>query len=98
MLESFQVLLHEFRSLQQELGPWTTAFQEQHARRPRLADVERTGAVVAVLLHRCLDWLHLARLQVNLLGCAMHVWSFGARQLLYEVIRALVSGMGHSLL
>lgn len=43
VLDSFQALLHEFRSLQQELGPWTVAFQEQHARKPRMADVERTG-------------------------------------------------------
>lgn len=55
VLESFQVLLHEFRSLQQELGPWTAAFQEQHARKPRLADVERTGLCLPKLyLKGCL--------------------------------------------
>ena len=43
VLEGFQALLHEFRTLQQELGPWTSAFHEQHARKPRLADVEKTG-------------------------------------------------------
>ncbi|KAK9812292.1 hypothetical protein WJX73_010370 [Symbiochloris irregularis] len=43
VLDGFQGLLHEFRSLQQELGPWTAAFQEQHARKPRMTDVEKTG-------------------------------------------------------
>lgn len=43
VLEHFQALLHEFRSLQHELGPWTTAFTEQHKRKPRMTDVEQTG-------------------------------------------------------
>ena len=37
--------LHEYRALQEELGPWTTAFKDQHGRKPGLKDVEQTGIV-----------------------------------------------------
>lgn len=50
VLDGFQGLLHEFRSLQQELGPWTAAFQEQHARKPRMTDVEKTGEAPYLLM------------------------------------------------
>ena len=39
-----QAELREFRALQGELAPWTAAFRDKHARKPRLADVEGTGA------------------------------------------------------
>lgn len=39
-----QAELREYRALQGELAPWTSAFLNKHARKPRLADVEGTGA------------------------------------------------------
>ena len=41
-----QAELREYRALQGELAPWTSAFLNKHARKPRLADVEGTGAAL----------------------------------------------------
>lgn len=43
ILGSYQAELREFRALQQELEPWTTAFKEKHGRKPTLVDVEQTS-------------------------------------------------------
>lgn len=40
----YRAALREYRALQEELTPWTQAFEERHGRKPRLVDVERTGA------------------------------------------------------
>lgn len=40
----YRAALQEYRALQEELTPWTQAFEERHGRKPRLVDVERTGA------------------------------------------------------
>ncbi|KAK9846381.1 hypothetical protein WJX81_002681 [Elliptochloris bilobata] len=42
-LDAYKAELREFRTLQGELAPWTSAFRDKHARKPRLADVEGTG-------------------------------------------------------
>ncbi len=42
ILGGYKSALHEYRALQSELAPWTAAFKEQHGRKPRIADVERT--------------------------------------------------------
>ena len=79
VLESFQVLLHEFRSLQQELGPWTAAFQEQHGRKPRLTDVERTSEAPII---PCAALTPALLCPVVLLMCSPHapdLYSYGPR-------------------
>ena len=43
IMTAYKAELREYRLIQEELGPWTKAFQAQHARKPTLADVERTG-------------------------------------------------------
>ena len=43
MLATYRNQLREYRALQEELTPWTHAFQERHGRKPRLSDVEHTG-------------------------------------------------------
>ncbi|KAL3157116.1 hypothetical protein ABBQ38_001361 [Trebouxia sp. C0009 RCD-2024] len=43
IMTAYKAELREYRLLQEELGPWTQAFKAQHARKPTLADVERTG-------------------------------------------------------
>ncbi|KAA6421606.1 MAG: hypothetical protein FRX49_08549 [Trebouxia sp. A1-2] len=43
IMTAYKAELREYRSLQEELGPWTQAFKAQHGRKPGLLDVERTG-------------------------------------------------------
>ena len=45
IMTAYKAELHEYRALQEELGPWTTAFKDQHGRKPGLKDVEQTGIV-----------------------------------------------------
>lgn len=42
VLDQYKTLLREYRSLQEELQPWTAAFVARHGRKPRLGDVEAT--------------------------------------------------------
>lgn len=43
VLNSYMAELREYRTLKEELSPWTKAFNDQHKRKPRLSDVEDTG-------------------------------------------------------
>jgi hypothetical protein len=43
ILGEFKAELREYRSLQDELSPWSEAFVNRHGRKPTMADVERTG-------------------------------------------------------
>ncbi|CAG9466577.1 unnamed protein product [Pedinophyceae sp. YPF-701] len=43
VVDEYTGMLREYRALQEELKPWTSAFVTQHGRKPRLADVEHTG-------------------------------------------------------
>lgn len=43
ILDAFKTELREYRALQEELSPWTKAFQERHGRKPTMLDVQRTG-------------------------------------------------------
>ena len=43
IMDEYMAMLREYRALKEELTPWTTAFAGQFGRKPRLADVERTG-------------------------------------------------------
>lgn len=43
VLNAFKAELREYRSLQEELSPWTQAFLERHDRKPTMIDVQRTG-------------------------------------------------------
>lgn len=43
VLNAFKAELREYRSLQEELSPWTTAFMERHSRKPTMLDVQMTG-------------------------------------------------------
>ena len=45
ILSGYKAQLHEYRVLKDELAPWTQAFAAKHGRKPRISDVERTGAV-----------------------------------------------------
>lgn len=51
IMTAYKAELREYRLLQEELGPWTQAFKAQHARKPTLADVERTGQTLTVMKH-----------------------------------------------
>lgn len=42
-MTAYKAELREYRLIQEELGPWTKAFQAQHLRKPTLVDVEQTG-------------------------------------------------------
>jgi hypothetical protein len=42
-LNAFKAELREYRALQEELSPWTNAFQERHGRKPTTIDVQNTG-------------------------------------------------------
>jgi len=42
-LNAFKGELREYRALQEELSPWTNAFQERHGRKPTTMDVQNTG-------------------------------------------------------
>ncbi len=42
-LNAFKAELREYRALQEELSPWTKAFQERHGRKPTTIDVQNTG-------------------------------------------------------
>lgn len=44
ILSGYKAQLHEYRVLKDELAPWTQAFAAKHGRKPRISDVERTGA------------------------------------------------------
>ena len=46
-LNAYKAELREYRSLQEELSPWTKAFMERHGRKPSTQDVQNTG----------IDWL-----------------------------------------
>lgn len=46
-LNAYKAELREYRSLQEELSPWTKAFLERHGRKPTTLDVQNTG----------IDWL-----------------------------------------
>lgn len=50
VLATYRNQLREYRALQEELTPWTHAFQERHGRKPRLIDVEHTGALLHELV------------------------------------------------
>lgn len=43
VLGAFKSELREYRSLQEELSPWTRAFVERHGRKPSMVDVQMTG-------------------------------------------------------
>lgn len=43
ILGEFKAELREYRSLQDELSPWSEAFVNRHGRKPTMSDVERTG-------------------------------------------------------
>ena len=43
IMTAYKAELREYRLIQEELAPWTKAFQAQHLRKPTLADVESTG-------------------------------------------------------
>lgn len=43
ILGEFKTELREYRSLQDELSPWSEAFVNRHGRKPTMSDVERTG-------------------------------------------------------
>ena len=53
VLATYRNQLREYRALQEELTPWTQAFQQRHGRKPRLVDVEHTGApaVIRLVMH-----------------------------------------------
>lgn len=53
MLATYRNQLREYRALQEELTPWTQAFQQRHGRKPRLADVEHTGTSPVLWLVLC---------------------------------------------
>ena len=64
IMTAYKAQLHEYRALQEELGPWTKAFKDQHGCKPGLKDVEQTGILmvmlgkIAELTHAsCLKWL-----------------------------------------
>ena len=46
VLTAYKAELQEYRALQEELGPWTQAFQQQQGRKPGIKDVERTGTMI----------------------------------------------------
>ena len=54
ILSGYKAQLFEYRVLKDELAPWTQAFAAKHGRKPRISDVERTGAVAAQTWCRCM--------------------------------------------
>ena len=54
IMTAYKAELREYRSLQEELGPWTQAFKAQHGRKPGLLDVERTGMCSSNMLLICI--------------------------------------------
>lgn len=53
MLSAYRNQLREYRSLQEELTPWTHAFAAKYGRKPTLADVERTGLSWLISKYKC---------------------------------------------
>lgn len=52
ILNAFKSELREYRSLQEELSPWTNAFVERHGRKPTMLDVQRTGIEWLVMRYK----------------------------------------------
>jgi hypothetical protein len=70
VLATYRNQLREYRALQEELTPWTHAFQQRHGRKPRLADVEHTGMLAAIRLVMLptdtAQWLALAMIWLGM--------------------------------
>ena len=56
-LNAFKSELREYRSLQEELSPWTKAFLERHGRKPTTVDVQNTG--ITWLISRYKQYIYL---------------------------------------
>lgn len=56
-INAYKAELREYRSLQEELSPWTKAFMERHGRKPTTLDVQNTG--IEWLVSRYKQYIYL---------------------------------------
>ena len=102
VVRNYKAQLREYRALQAELAPWTAAFQGQYGRKPRLGDVELTGAPPQPQLCPCHSILPLtaerqssgAARTCSLLPTGACIGHSGRRTRLFQAHRCLEGGGG----